>query len=234
GQALWLAPQGAYIHPQTRTAFISDLHLGKSASFRQAGLAVPEGSDAETLSRLATLLSNYTIQTLVILGDLIHDAASLTDSLFSRLARLRSEACATDWHLVLGNHDQKAGSRLEADWADRLGVRVFGDRWEQGIGLVGLHIPEPSSEPSRVAAWHGDWQIAGHLHPSVVIRAGAGQRLRLPCFVYHEGRWLLPAFGEFTGSMPITARAYAGIFPVADGEVFTLKPLSGSGLLPLP
>ena len=223
GRTAWLSPQGAYIHPETRTAFISDLHLGKSASFRQAGLAVPEGSDAETLARLDRLLSAYAIQTLVILGDLVHDALSLTDTLLRQLARLRSQSAETAWHLVLGNHDQKAGQPLQADWAAHLGLRVFQDRWEGGIGLQGLHAPE--EPPYSMKAGH--WQIAGHLHPSVVIQARARQRLRLPCFAYRDGQWLLPAFGAFTGSMPLVLQDYEGVYPLADGEVFTMKPAMG-------
>ena len=223
GRTVWLAPQGAYIHPETRTAFISDLHLGKSASFRQAGLAVPEGSDTETLARLELLLSGYAIQTLVILGDLVHDAASLTDALLRQLERLRSQTAQTAWHLVLGNHDQKAGQMLQAEWASRLGLQVFTDRWEGGIGLLGLHAPDDAPDAMQADRW----QIAGHLHPSVVIQARARQRLRLPCFTYREGQWLLPAFGAFTGSMPIALKDYEGIYPLADGEVFTMKPVVG-------
>ena len=223
GRTAWLSPQGAYIHPETQTAFISDLHLGKSASFRQAGLAVPEGSDTETLTRLERLLSVYAIQTLVILGDLVHDAASLTDALLRQLERLRSQTAQTAWHLVLGNHDQKAGQTLQADWAARLGLKVFHDQWEGGIGLLGLHAPQDAADATQA----DHWQIAGHLHPSVVIQARARQRLRLPCFAYREGQWLLPAFGAFTGSMPLVLKDYEGIYPLADGAVFAMKPVVG-------
>lgn len=223
GRTVWLAPQGALIHPETRTAFISDLHLGKSASFRQAGLAVPEGSDTETLTRLNLLLSVYPIQTLVILGDLVHDAASLTDSLLEQLERLRSQTAAAAWHLVLGNHDQKAGQRLQTDWAARLGVKIFYDQWDGEISILGLHAPDDF----RDVAEGGQWQIAGHLHPSVVIQARARQRLRLPCFAYRDGQWLLPAFGAFTGSMPLVPKDYEGVYPLADGQVFTMKPAVG-------
>jgi metallophosphoesterase superfamily enzyme len=164
-------------------------------------------------------LSAYAIQTLVILGDLVHDASSLTHPLLLQLERLRSHTAQTAWHLVLGNHDQKAGQTLQADWAARLGLQVFKDRWEGGIGLRGLHAP--GDPPDATQPDH--WQIAGHLHPSVVIQARARQRLRLPCFAYRDGQWLLPAFGAFTGSMPLAARDYDGVYPVADGQVFSLK-----------
>ena len=223
GRTVWLAPQGAYIDPDTQTAFISDLHLGKSASFRQAGLAVPEGSDTETLARLELLLSTYAIETLVILGDLVHDAASLTNALLRQLERLRSQKAQTAWHLVLGNHDQKAGQTLQSDWATRLGLQVFTDRWEGGMGLVGLHAPDDAPDATQT----DQWQIAGHLHPSVVIQARARQRLRLPCFAYRQGQWLLPAFGAFTGSMPLALSDYDGVYPLADGEVFAMKPVVG-------
>ena len=60
------------IFPQRGLAMVADLHLGKTQTFRHHGLAVPEGSDDETLEKLQAVLLSWPLHQLVILGDLIH------------------------------------------------------------------------------------------------------------------------------------------------------------------
>ncbi|MBM3374652.1 MAG: ligase-associated DNA damage response endonuclease PdeM [Betaproteobacteria bacterium] len=222
---LWLTPQGALIDAVSQTAFVSDLHLGKSTSFRRAGLGVPEGSDQETLMHLSAVLGQYRPRCLVVLGDLVHDVQSLTPRLQEQLAALRSQHSDMPWHLVMGNHDRKASEALRAHWAPLLRLTVFQDHWQEVPGFLGVHSPQDLTDarggtdlPQRV------WLIAGHLHPSVLVAGGARQRLRLRCFAYRAGQWLLPAFGAFTGSFRLQPKDYDAVYPVADGRVFCLKP----------
>ncbi|NBP80976.1 hypothetical protein EBU58_09735, partial [bacterium] len=49
-----LPGRGAWL-PTSRTLLVADLHLGKAASFRHAGLPVPEGSSGGDLQRLERL-----------------------------------------------------------------------------------------------------------------------------------------------------------------------------------
>lgn len=231
----WLTPQGALFDITSQTAFVSDLHLGKSTSFRKAGLGVPEGSDEETLSRLAEVLDQLGPRRLVILGDLVHDAESITMSLRDRLCALRARNATTDWHLVMGNHDRKAVTALQSDWADRLDLQLFADQWQEVSGLIGRHAPTVDTDgstplaaqcPRSHLALSRDWSIAGHLHPAVFVRGAGRQRLRLRCFAYRSGQWLLPAFGAFTGGLLLDPSVYHAIFPVAGDQVFCLKPFS--------
>ena len=67
-KALW--------HPGEKTLFIADPHFGKSASFRSAGIPVPEGATHDDCQRLSLLIERISAIRLVILGDFFHNAAS--------------------------------------------------------------------------------------------------------------------------------------------------------------
>ena len=161
---------------------VADLHLGKSGSFRRQGLAVPEGSDEETLRGLLNVLSAHDESRLVVLGDLFHSRHSLRDATRTWQAWLdKHEIQAT---LVPGNHDRARGPA---------------DGWnevEVGTQMHGLalfhHPPEGESRP---------W-IAGHIHPQVRIFDEQGA-LRAPCFWPVGAGLVLPAFGAFTGGYVI-------------------------------
>src|SRR5436190_20499208 len=70
GQSLRLLPDHAVYWPARNTLLVADLHLGKDAAFRTAGVPVPAGSTAKDLSRLSSLIGLSGAQRLVILGDL--------------------------------------------------------------------------------------------------------------------------------------------------------------------
>jgi metallophosphoesterase superfamily enzyme len=55
--SLKLLPGRAALLLRDATLLVADLHLGKAASFRQAGLPVPEGSASADLSRLERLVA---------------------------------------------------------------------------------------------------------------------------------------------------------------------------------
>ena len=48
-----LLPGRAAVLPASATLLVADLHLGKAATFRKAGIPVPEGSAQRDLARLA-------------------------------------------------------------------------------------------------------------------------------------------------------------------------------------
>ena len=52
-----LLPGRAAFLPATATLLIGDVHLGKAATFRRAGIAVPEGSAQADLARLERLVA---------------------------------------------------------------------------------------------------------------------------------------------------------------------------------
>ena len=58
--------------PKEDLLAISDLHLGKSAHFRKAGLQVPASIAQSDLERLSLSITKYNPKTLLINGDMFH------------------------------------------------------------------------------------------------------------------------------------------------------------------
>lgn len=193
-----LLPDRAVFLPTSRTLVVADLHLGKSATFRSRGLAVPEGSSAADLARLTTLIRDTAPRSLVIAGDLFHARDGLTTATLDLLGGwLESQPFPVI--LTEGNHDARA-------FPKRLGWPLeIAARWSVD-GLCITHDPAdlPDDEPG----------IAGHLHPGLRLAESRRSSFRLPGFLLRESRHLvLPAFSEFTGLQLIT--------PAPDDRFFT-------------
>ena len=62
------------------------------------------------------------------------------------------------------------------------------------------------------------------LHPGVALSGGARDHLRLPCFWFGRSVGVLPAFGAFTGLMPVRAQAGDRLFAIADDRVMEVPP----------
>jgi len=94
GLSLWLLPGRAVWWPAAGTLFVADLHFGKAATFRRAGLAVPEGTTADNLARLTHLLGSTGAHQLVFLGDLLHARSGRGDALWRALGDWRGAHAA--------------------------------------------------------------------------------------------------------------------------------------------
>lgn len=186
GRPVTLLPEGAVLDPASGTLLVADLHLGKSACFRRAGLPVPEAVDDDTLARLADLVERRPAQRVVILGDLMHAPLPETHPLFERI-RARLAGLDAEFVLVAGNHDRQA-----ARFAELMGVTVREDGLRLGRFLL-RHEPAPEADAHV---------LAGHLHPVVRLN-GRADSVRLPCFWVSEGVTVLPAFGAFTGGWTV-------------------------------
>jgi DNA ligase-associated metallophosphoesterase len=185
---LLLAGRAAFV-PASRTLLVADLHLGKAATFRQAGVPVPEGSAQQDLERLARLVAETEARRLVILGDLFHAKSGCTDEVFGEFTATRNRFPDTAVVLVVGNHDRSLG-RIPPS----LGI----DSCLRTLDEPPFHfVHEPATgldEPDREA-----FTVAGHLHPTVSISSPGGERIAERCFVAEESLLVLPAFGSFTG-----------------------------------
>jgi DNA ligase-associated metallophosphoesterase len=189
-----LLPGRAAFLPATHTLLVADLHLGKAATFRKAGIPVPEGSAQRDLARLERLVGETEATRLLILGDLFHAAGGCTPDVFAEFADMRQRIANTAVLLLIGNHDQRIG-RLPAG----LGI----DSCLRALDEPPFHfVHEPSTqldEPGRAA-----FTIGGHLHPTVSIRSPSGDRIADRCFVAEDSLLVLPAFGSFTGGHRIS------------------------------
>jgi DNA ligase-associated metallophosphoesterase len=184
-----LLPGRAALLPASRTLLVADLHLGKAATFRRAGIPVPEGSAQRDLERLGQLVRSHDVRRLVVLGDLFHARSGCTPQVFAEFASLRLQIPDTSVVLVLGNHDRAVG---------RLPESLGFDACLPSLDEPPFHfVHEPAT---GVTVSDRDlFTVAGHLHPTVAIRSPSGDRLADRCFVAEPDLLVLPAFGSFTG-----------------------------------
>lgn len=200
--------RAAYL-PEAGTLVVADIHLGKPAAFRSAGVPVPEGTTEADLRRLGALLECTGARRLVILGDLLHARAGREPETLNRVTQWRGERAGLEIVLVRGNHDRRAGDPPEAWQVTTL------DAYAPLPGLLCRHEPE---EAEGVAV------LAGHLHPAVTIRGkGCDAGLRAPCFWLSPRVATLPAFGSFTGSASVRPRRGDRVFALGDGEVIEVS-----------
>lgn len=203
GTRLVLLPDRAVWVPGERAVLVADVHLGKPASFRSLGVPVPEAVTASDLGRLSALIDRTGAERLIVLGDLIHDAAALRDRTCDAVRAWR-ESVAASVELIPGNHDRKARS------CEPLGVVVLDERVRLG-GLVLTHEPP---------ACGGEPTLCGHVHPVVSVGRGRGPgRVRSACFWFEGSVGILPAFGAFTGGRAMRVGGESGVFAAGDRAV---------------
>ena len=204
GERLVLLPQRAVWWPASRALFVADFHLGKAASFRRAGIPMPEGTTAENLERLDLALAGRDVEHLVILGDFLHSREARAERTLDRFAAWRTARAGLSITLVRGNHDDRAGDPPPA-W----NLRCV----DPGVALGPFALVH---EPAPVA---GGYALAGHLHPAVRLSGRGEPSLRLPCYWFGKRVGVLPSFGAFTGSALVRPRAGDQVFVVAGDEV---------------
>lgn len=212
GQTLRLLPQRAAFWEEARTVLVADVHFGKAASFRAAGVPVPSGTTQADLDRLDGVVRETRATHLVILGDLLHARSGRAPGTLAAVARWRAAHPALAITLVRGNHDRHAGPAPD-DW------RVVEHAGPLEIGPFLLrHEPAPVG---GAAPAPGDaYVLAGHIHPSVRLHGADGDSLRAPCFVLGPHAGLLPAFGSFTGNARMRPRRGDRVFVIGPDVVF--------------
>ena len=184
-----LLPGRAAFLPSTATLLVADLHLGKAATFRNAGIPVPEGSAQADLARLERLVRDTAARRLIVLGDLFHARSGCTQAVFDEFAASRARMPGTEVLLIPGNHDRAIG-KIPASLGIDSCLRTHDEPPFHFVHEPATDLPEPG----RTC-----FTIAGHLHPTVVLRSPSGDRITERCFVAEEATLVLPAFGSFTG-----------------------------------
>lgn len=198
GEDLVLLAERAVLWPARSSLLLSDVHFGKSATFRAHGIPVPEGESQTDLDRISRLVERCHAEHLVIVGDFYHSGIPLSPSLYDALASFRDSLNA-EIILVRGNHDQAQHKLLPM--IDRLHWPPF----------------ELVHDPAEAIAEQPT--IAGHLHP--LCRIGRiGRESRLPCFLQTGNLLILPAFGTFTAGHIIKAQAGQTLYPITKQTVY--------------
>ena len=160
---------------------ISDLHVGKSAHFRKSGIAVPSQILVDDLEVLEKLISHFSVEKLIIVGDLFHAGYNSDLEIF---CTWREKFNQIEIILIKGNHD-------------RVPKKFYEDNCISTIDAV-LEIP-PFTFIHEPEMKDGGFTVSGHIHPGVVLAGRGRQIIKLPCYAVSDSQIILPAFSKFTG-----------------------------------
>lgn len=203
GEELILDKERALFLPKHQLLAISDLHLGKSAHFRQAGLQVPSTIAQTDLQRLSLLIKQYSPKTLLINGDMFHHGLNADIDEFSVWRKQYQEL---NFLLVKGNHDRLSDANYAA-----MNIEIHEPSFCLGPFCFIHDAPNGMGEEL--------YPISGHIHPGVTIVGKAKQRLKFPCFYFGKDYAVLPAFSLFTGLYTVYPKANERIFAVTPKSV---------------
>lgn len=203
GQHFWLHPFRAVYWEEECALLIADLHLGKAQHFRRSGIAVPESVGQENWDRLISLLWDFQPKRVLFLGDLFHSEYN-TD--WEELISFTQQFEQISFELVEGNHDI-----LSPDAYRAARLQVHEEPYPVGKFLLSHHPMEKVPE--------GYYNLAGHIHPGVLLEGKGRQRMRLSCFWFGKSQALMPAFGAFTGTAVVKPEAGDHVFVLAEERV---------------
>lgn len=212
GETVYLLAARALYWPREQTLFVADVHLGKAASFRAGGVAVPRGATATDLGRLDALLVRTGALRLAVLGDFLHARSGRVPALDASWVMWREAHADLRITLVRGNHDARAGDP-PPEW----GVDVVAEPWAMAPFLL-CHAP---AEPRT------GYALCGHVHPGVRLSGTGFESARVPCFVLGPRRALLPAFGRLTGLADVKPTPGDSVVAIAGTRLFELPPVRG-------
>ncbi len=207
GERIRLLADRAVYMERTKSLIISDIHLGKAATFRRFGIPIPHGTTEEDLARLDRLIESTNATRLLVLGDLLHSVHGKAVKTLQAVERWRAHHSSVEMLLIPGNHDRAAGE-IPTAWK----IKRVCETFLEGPFLFSHDDCESES-----------FVIHGHLHPKVAIGVVAGARKSFPCFILSPRKLVLPAFGSFTGGHPYRLGAGERGFASIDGNLFPLQ-----------
>ena len=202
GKAFLADTSGALYWPGERMLIVADLHFEKASAAAARGRHLPPYDTRATLTKLAEALDRYEPETVIALGDSLHDKGAAARLDPANLAILGMLQEGRRWIWVTGNHDPVV--------APELGGEVCAELIVEGLAL--------RHEPRGGRSTH---EIAAHLHPAAKVSM-YGHAIRRPCFVGNGRRLILPAFGTFTGGLNVLDAAFEPLFGSDGLHVFVL------------
>lgn len=206
GHRMILGSEKVIFLPDLSTLLIADLHLGKVAHFRKAGIGIPLESYKEDYRVLNDVLIHYGPNKIVIVGDLFH---SIYNNDWENFIEFLSVFSEKQFILVKGNHDVMSDVRYASSNLTLVEDYTIGD-------LIITHEPLEEIQEKK-------YNLYGHLHPGVRIKGRSKQSLRLPCFYFENNFGIMPAFGRFTGLALQTPTVETEVFVIAEEKVISLK-----------
>ncbi|KAF3361652.1 hypothetical protein PHSC3_001775 [Chlamydiales bacterium STE3] len=204
GQQIELLPEKALFWKEKKALIVSDLHLGKTTTFRRAGIAVSDQLMIQDLDRLQRLLTSKQAQRCIIVGDFLHHPSGLTETTVTLIGKWLEKSCCPV-ELILGNHDR--------------GLKHL--NWPLAITEKAL-LESPFAFSHIPCTFPGYFTFSGHVHPKILI-SKRRQNMRLPCFLMQKEQCLLPAFSSFAGGHVIVPSANDQVFAIAEDTVIKLN-----------
>ena len=164
-----LAPEGAAIDLDSKTAVIADVHLGYEWARGRGGDCVPAHSLTETIGQIQCLLARTKIEALVVAGDLVESRRFCRQTLRD-VAALKSWLGNQGVTLIAlaGNHDPPTHPRSP-----------------ETLELRGWMIAHGHKKLA------GEKNIVGHHHPAL-----QADSIKAPCFLVGSKTIVLPAFSK--------------------------------------
>jgi len=183
---------------------LADLHLGKDAHFRKAGIAIPQVITNNDLSILQQLINHFNPKLIFFLGDLFHSDYNRALIAFQRFIKDNN---TVDFVLIKGNHDIIEDSQLK----------------EFGLSKIYEKCVMPpfsfSHHPLNECEYYN---FCGHLHPGIVIKGKGKQGIRLPVFYFGKHQAVLPAFASFSGKFIVKPTKTDNLFAITDEAIFAV------------
>jgi DNA ligase-associated metallophosphoesterase len=208
GQELILLPEKAIFWSQKKILLLADLHLGKAAHFRKAGIPISGKIHEHDLSTLDILLDQWQPLQVIFLGDLFHSSFNQE---WNRLELWMQEKKNIIFTLIRGNHDVLPQQLYACS-----SLQLVDEKMEIFPFLLTHHPPDDSSSPTSL------YRLCGHVHPAIQLSGHGRQQLSLPCFYFGLHYGILPAFGKFTGFYKIKPKAGERVYGVLPERVIPL------------
>lgn len=204
-QHLELLPERAVFWKETETLFIADAHFGKSGTFRQGGIAIPDSVTSADIQKLQRTIDHCGAKRVIFLGDLFHSIQNMEWQIFSDFLQANLDI---EFILIAGNHDI-----LPKELYAGTSLKVIAPGYKFGPFELRHYPPDPNETL-------GDhFILCGHIHPAVQLSGNGKQNLTLPCYYKTKSFLMLPSFGRFTGNGIIKPEDYSKVYVIADNEV---------------
>lgn len=200
-----LTNQRALYWAKEKSLVVSDLHIGKTAHFRKAGIPIPSAILDNDLKRLQSLIAHFNVDIVLVVGDLFHAENNTDINLFKTFI---DHNPTVDFELIKGNHD-----RLKDSFYEAMGITVF--KTHKDVAVFRFVHDEQHCDTHSFC-------ISGHTHPGVTIKGRGKAVIKLPCYEVSEQRLILPAFSEFTGLNTKRTVETSTCYGFTDKTVFTI------------
>ncbi|MCE4606700.1 MAG: metallophosphoesterase [Desulfurococcales archaeon] len=197
------------------TLIIADVHLGYESEAEDEGVYLPRVQLKQALRDLYEIVSQHSVNKIVIAGDIKHKFEALTwqerVEIEEFVSTLRGYGIR-DIALVRGNHDTFIKKLLS-----NLNVALIDGLYEvdSSIAVIHGHILPNEDDICKYK-----YLIMGHEHPVVVIRLGGMSTARFPAFLSipldccETKAIVLPAFGVYQSGNPVSMDRNAYLSPL--------------------